>query len=95
MLLSGCQSKSREVTLTEKTCPRCGAEIEIASIDAEAACDKCGFVIYNDALSCVQWCQYARSCVGEKRYAQLMEVAARQRERAAQGKTEKSKMEEV
>ena len=83
MLLSGCQSKSREITLTEKTCPRCGAEIEIASIDTEAACPNCGFVIYNDALSCVQWCQYARSCVGERMYAQLMEVAAKQKERAA------------
>ena len=86
MLLSGCQSKSREITLTEKICPRCGAEIEIASIDAEAACPSCGFVVYNDALSCVQWCQYARSCVGERMYAQLMEVAAKQRSRAANEK---------
>ena len=86
MLLSGCQSKAREVTLTEKTCPRCGAEIEIASIDTEAICDRCGFVVYNDALSCVQWCRYARSCVGEQRYAQMLEVAAMQRARREKGK---------
>ena len=38
---------------------------------------RCGFVIYNDKLSCVQWCKYARRCVGEETYQSLMEIARR------------------
>ena len=41
------------------------------------------FVIYNDALTCVQWCQYAKKCVDEEAFKQLMEIARRQKERAA------------
>ena len=40
-------------------------------------CEKCGFVIYNDKLSCVQWCKYAKQCVGEEVYNNLMEIARR------------------
>ena len=60
MTYTGCQSKSKEITLTERTCPQCGNVIELFSVDTEVACDKCGFVAYNDTLSCVQWCQYAK-----------------------------------
>ena len=47
------------------------------------ACDKCGFVVYNDTLSCVQWCKYARKCVGDEMYERMMEIARRQKEEAA------------
>lgn len=80
MVLQGCQGKA-DITVEEKICPRCGHEIEIFSIDPEAVCDNCGFVIYNDALNCVQWCAYARQCVGDERYEQLMAVAKSQKER--------------
>ena len=55
MLYSGCQSKSKEISITEKICPQCGNPVELFSTDTEVTCDKCGFVIYNDMLSCVQW----------------------------------------
>ena len=41
-------------------CPHCGSIIEMFSIDTQMACEKCGFIAYNDTLSCVQWCKYAR-----------------------------------
>lgn len=82
MIMEGCQGKP-QIEIHEKTCPRCGHEIEIFSVDTEAVCENCGFVIYNDALTCVQWCQYAKKCVGEEAYEQLMAVARRQKERAA------------
>jgi ribosomal protein S27AE len=63
----------RTPTLTIKKCPRCGEEVEIFSNDVKVACDKCGFVIYNDLLSCVQWCRYAKECVGEETYKRLMQ----------------------
>ncbi len=80
MTYTGCQSKSKEITLTERVCPNCGNIIELFSVDTEVACDKCGFVAYNDTLSCVQWCKYAKQCVGEEMYEAMMAIAKRNKE---------------
>ena len=77
-MLDGCQGKPRTPTIIEKICPRCGHEIELFSIDTERTCENCGFVAYNDTLSCVQWCAYAKQCVGEEMYNAMMEIAANQ-----------------
>ena len=82
MIMDGCQGKPRTPTIREKTCPVCGSTIEIFSTDTAVACEHCGFVAYNDALSCVQWCQYARKCVGDEMYEHMMEIAAQQKARA-------------
>ena len=79
MLMDSCQGKPRTPTIHEKVCPQCGQIIEIFYIDTEVPCDNCGFVAYNDALSCVQWCQYARKCVGDEMYEHLMQVAQMQK----------------
>ena len=81
MILQGCQSKSKEITIEDKICPQCGHEVEIFSVDTEAVCENCGYVIYNDTLSCVQWCKYARRCVGDEAFEALMKVARAQKER--------------
>lgn len=81
MIFSGCQSKSRENTLTEKVCPQCGNLLEIFSSDTEVTCEKCGFVAYNDALSCIQWCKYARQCVGDEMYDHMMPTAKQQQQK--------------
>ena len=60
MTYTGCQSKSKDITINERVCPNCGNIIELFSVDTEVACDKCGFVAYNDTLSCVQWCKHAK-----------------------------------
>ena len=78
MIMEGCQGKP-QLQVFEKTCPNCGAEIEIFSVDTEATCEKCGFTIYNDTLNCIQWCKYARQCVGDKMYEQMMKIAERQK----------------
>lgn len=51
------------------------------SIDMQMACEKCGFIAYNDTLSCVQWCQHARKCVGDEMYEVMMKIAAEQKAR--------------
>ena len=84
MLLSGCQGKPKTPTIIEKTCPRCGHEIELFSIDSSQTCEHCGFVAYNDTLSCVQWCKYARQCVGDEMYEHMMKLAAQQKQKAAE-----------
>ena len=88
MIMDGCQGKPRTPTIREKICPVCGNPIEIFSTDTQVTCDKCGFVAYNDTLSCVQWCQYARKCVGDEMYERMMEIARRQKaERADKEET--------
>lgn len=82
MIMDSCQGKPRTPTIEEKCCPQCGATIEIFSTDTQVACEHCGFVAYNDALSCVQWCKYARKCVGDEMYEHMMEIAAAQKARA-------------
>lgn len=83
-ILSGCQGKP-QLSILEKVCPNCGAEIEMISTDTEARCERCGFVIYNDLLSCVQWCKYAKKCVGEEMYEHMMLLAQQQKARRAEG----------
>lgn len=79
MLMDSCQGKPRTPTIIEKVCPNCGSIIELFSIDTEVACEKCGFIAYNDTLSCVQWCKYARKCVGDAMYEHMMEIAELQK----------------
>ena len=86
MIYTGCQSKSKEITLEERICPQCGNVIELFSVDTEVACEHCGFVAYNDTLSCVQWCQYAKQSVGEEMYEAMMAVAKRNKEAMANEK---------
>ncbi len=88
MVFSGCQSKSKEISIMTKICPRCGHEIEMFSIDTQAECENCGFTVYNDSLSCVQWCKYAKQCVGEKVYEQMMKIAEEQKKQAKQKNNE-------
>jgi hypothetical protein len=76
MIMEGCQGKPK-LSIMEKNCPQCGSEIEIFSVDTEAVCENCGFVIYNDTLTCVKWCSYARKCMGDEAYESLMKVAQR------------------
>ena len=83
MMLVGCQAKPRTLTIIEKICPQCGHEIELFSIDTQMPCEHCGFVAYNDTLSCVQWCAHARECVGEEMYEQMMEIVRSQKDRSA------------
>ena len=72
-MFSGCHGmdKMKTPTIDEKICPQCGNEVEIFSTDTTVTCDKCGFVIYNDIQSCVQWCKYAELCVGPELYKKL------------------------
>ena len=80
-MLDGCQGKPRTPTIIEKICPQCGELIEMFSIDTQMTCEKCGFIAYNDTLSCVQWCQYARKCVGDEMYEVMMKIAKEQKAR--------------
>ncbi len=83
MIIHGCQAKPKTPTIIEKICPNCGHEIELFSIDTQMACEHCGFIAYNDTLSCVQWCKHARKCVGDAMYEKMMAILESQKERSA------------
>ncbi|MBQ2445700.1 MAG: hypothetical protein II272_04585 [Oscillospiraceae bacterium] len=89
MLMEGCQGKPRTPTIHEKICPNCGELIELFSIDTQVPCERCGFVAYNDTLSCVQWCEHARKCVGDEMYGKMMEIVRMQKEQAREQRQRK------
>ena len=74
MAFGSCPGKDtlRNAKITEKKCPNCGNIVEVFSCDTEVVCGKCGFTIYNDALTCARWCRYAESCLGKDMYQFLM-----------------------
>ena len=62
-------------------CPTCGTVAEIWSDEATARCASCGkLVIRTDTQSCLDWCRYAKECLGEQGYRDYgaMKAALRQ-----------------
>ena len=59
-------------TLSIKRCPKCGEDVEIFSNDMSVKCSSCGTEIFNDIESCIQWCRYAKECVGQEMYEKIM-----------------------
>jgi len=48
-------------------CPNCGYEVEIFSDEAKVKCPECKREVRRgESSSCIDWCQYARQCIGEK-----------------------------
>ena len=39
--------------------------------NVRTACENCGFVAFNDALTCAKWCKYAEKCLGPEAYERL------------------------
>ena len=74
MVLDHCPGAAnlRTPTISVRKCPRCGEEVEVFSNDVSVTCSNCGFVVFNDILTCVQWCRYAKECVGEDTYHKIM-----------------------
>lgn len=77
MLKESCPG-SREIRSPypeELVCVFCGKPNEIWSDEPDMACRFCGKTIDRDMKpSCVEWCQFARECVGDKKYRRLMKA---------------------
>jgi len=53
-------------------CPFCSAEIEIWSDEVQTKCEKCGKIVKRtNFMSCLDWCKYAKECVGEEKYKEF------------------------
>lgn len=54
------------------TCPDCGNKIEIFSDEVKVRCARCKNIACRDRLpSCVDWCKFARECIGEEKWHKL------------------------
>lgn len=54
-------------------CPSCGEEVEMWTDEVKAACPKCkATVTRKEELSCLEWCKYAKECVGDAAYNNYM-----------------------
>lgn len=58
-------------------CPSCGGEVEIWSDEIKARCPNCQKIITREeAPGCIEWCRYAKECVGEGTYNRYMQNRA-------------------
>jgi len=55
--------------------------VEVFSSDVKVKCRNCGFVVFNDIQSCIEWCKYAEKCLGTPLYKQLKEAADMKKKR--------------
>jgi hypothetical protein len=54
-------------------CPHCGGEAEIWTDESRTVCPKCKRTVEREAgQSCLDWCKYAKECVGEEIYNKYM-----------------------
>ena len=58
-------------------CPSCGEEVEIWTDEVQAICPNCKeTVMRQEGPSCLDWCRYAKECVGERSYNKYMQNKA-------------------
>ena len=68
-------------------CPKCSTEIEIWSDEFEVNCPRCKKTMTRETgQSCIEWCSYARDCVGGYRYARYMDYKSRMKKRERKAK---------
>ncbi|MCM8758110.1 MAG: HD domain-containing protein [Candidatus Omnitrophica bacterium] len=65
-------------------CPNCGEELEIWTDEFKIACPNCKTTILRqqEGASCLDWCRYAKECVGEEvlsRYMQNRAITIKQK----------------
>ncbi len=50
-------------------CPICKTEVEIWTDESKAKCPKCKTSVRREMQqNCLDWCKYAKECVGEEAY---------------------------
>lgn len=62
----------REPTPENVKCPQCGYEVEIWTHELMRHCPECNTpVMRPQKASCIDWCSFAKECVGPQLYAKL------------------------
>ena len=61
-------------------CPHCGDDAEVWTDEAEGKCAKCGRTVCRTATqSCIDWCKYARECLGDEGHKKYQDMKTRLR----------------
>ena len=56
-------------------CPQCGADVEVWSDEPNGTCPSCGCsVTRTSTQSCLDWCKYARECLGDEKYKKYLDT---------------------
>lgn len=56
-------------------CPDCGTDVEVWSDEATGQCPSCSrTVIRTVTQSCVDWCRYAKECLGDEKFKKYGEM---------------------
>ncbi|GEM_PF-1726241 len=56
-------------------CPSCGNDAELWTDEADGTCTQCGKVVCRTTTqSCLDWCKYARECLGEEGHQKYQEM---------------------
>ena len=62
-------------------CPFCGEDVEIWSDEAGASCPGCKRTVSrNLGQCCLDWCKFAKECVGNEKYDKYMKNKKQGRE---------------
>jgi len=62
----------RNIKAEELQCSECGYKVEIFSDEVKVSCPQCHSLVCRQRLpSCVDWCKFARECVGEEKWIKL------------------------
>ena len=62
------------------SCPDCGADVELWSDEPSSQCPACGrMVIRKVGPSCVDWCRFAKECLGDEKFKRYGEMKATMR----------------
>jgi len=79
-MITGCpgSQKFKKPQPENIKCHYCGEEVEIWTDEAEAKCTKCGRTISREkGQSCLDWCKYAKACVGDEIYERFMKAGSK------------------
>jgi len=62
----------KEIKPEYLSCPHCGKEIELWSDELVIRCKHCGgFVSKRRGASCIDWCKFAKECIGAQKFERL------------------------
>lgn len=64
-------------------CPHCGDTAEVWSDEADGKCVKCGHTVCRTtSQSCIDWCKYAKECLGAEEHKRYQDLKSRMRKEA-------------
>ena len=66
-------SKFKQPYPESVACPNCHIDVEVWTDEYDAVCPKCkNRVTRQSGQSCLDWCKYAKECVGNEIYDEYM-----------------------